>query len=79
MRVFRTIWLLHRWLGLLLLIAPLLPFDSKRAASHWNRIRLVLGVGWLALVAWIAYYGASDGFLLTVDRSKLVSLLSSVR
>lgn len=90
----RTVWLqrallalsaayavlvLHRWVGLVLLLGALLPFATEQAARHWNRVRLVLGIGWLALVAWIAWHGASDGFLLSVDRSRLLAPLALVR
>lgn len=53
---------LHRWIGAALAVAVLL---SGRPAPerYWNRVRLVYGVTWLALIAWITWRGAADGVL----------------
>ncbi len=71
--------LVHRWLGLALLIAPLLPADPARATRHWNRVRAIFGVVWLAMVAWIAWHGTTDGLVAAVPRSQIVSWLVAVR
>jgi 4-hydroxybenzoate polyprenyltransferase len=57
-----AIALLHRTIGIALLVAILIPLgaDTER---YWHRVRLVFGLVWLALVAWVATTGATSGAL----------------
>jgi 4-hydroxybenzoate polyprenyltransferase len=56
---------LHRFIGIALLIAPLLPATGDRE-RYWNRVRLVFGLSWLAIIASIALEGGSSGAVLTI-------------
>ncbi len=56
--------LLHRWLGLLLLLAlpvPMAPGDA--AARRWDIFRALFGITWLALLSAYFLGGRLDGFL----------------
>jgi 4-hydroxybenzoate polyprenyltransferase len=61
--------ILQRWLGLALLVAPLLPApnasdgSAEAIARYWNRVRLVFGLVWLATLAWVYTTGQSAGWL----------------
>jgi 4-hydroxybenzoate polyprenyltransferase len=57
-----AILILHRYLGIALLIAPLVP-ASGDPQRYWNRVRLVFGLSWLAIIASIALQGTSSGVL----------------
>jgi 4-hydroxybenzoate polyprenyltransferase len=57
-----AVLILHRYLGIALLIAPLLP-ASGDPQRYWNRVRLVFGLSWLAIIASIALQGTSSGVL----------------
>lgn len=71
--------MVHRWVGLALLVAPLLPMRRGGAEAHWNRVRGVFGVAWLAMVAWIVETGGTDGLLVRVAREQVVGWLTAVR
>lgn len=62
-----AVLLVHRWIGLGLLLAPLVPIrgdaDASAFASYWNRIRLVFGLTWLAIIASVFFSGSSFGWL----------------
>jgi 4-hydroxybenzoate polyprenyltransferase len=62
-----AIGVLHRFVGIALLLAPLLPAagDPER---YWNRVRLAFGLTWLALVSIIALDGRAHGALLSLSR-----------
>lgn len=74
-----AIALVHRWVGLLLLVSPLLPTNGQNVSSHWNRVRLVFGLTWLGMVAWVAWHGATHGAVLSVSQSDLVAWLTPIR
>lgn len=71
--------LIHRWIGLLLLVSLVLPLKQERAGVYWNRQRAIMGVVWLALVAWLWLYGETDGWLLTLDDNTLIDSLRFLR
>jgi 4-hydroxybenzoate polyprenyltransferase len=52
--------LLHRFIGVALLAALALPFGVE-IERFWHRVRVVFGLVWLALIAWIASTGTSSG------------------
>ncbi len=60
-----AILVLHRWFGLLLLAAPLIPVGGD-VSRYWNRIRMTLGVVWLATLVWVFFTRSSAGWLLHV-------------
>jgi 4-hydroxybenzoate polyprenyltransferase len=61
---------LHRWIGLGMLLTVLLPFHPSKAERHWNRIRLALGLAWLVIVVYVLWTGSSDGLLIQMDRDQ---------
>ncbi|MFO8071620.1 MAG: UbiA family prenyltransferase [Polyangia bacterium] len=67
-----SVLLLHRWIGLALLVAPLIPFDRERTDRYWNRQRLVMGLVWLALIGWAFWFQGSHGWLLQVASDAVV-------
>jgi 4-hydroxybenzoate polyprenyltransferase len=71
--------LIHRWIGLLLLVAPLLPLDARRAGTYWNRQRAIMGLAWLALIGWLWLYGETDGWLLSLRSDTLIEALRWLR
>jgi len=74
-----AIALVHRWLGVLLLLAAVLPFDAAQAARQWNRVRAIFGVAWLGIVAWVVWRGATYGLLSTVSRADVLDVLTALR
>ena len=74
-----AIVLVHRWLGLLILLAAVLPFDAAQAARQWNRVRAIFGVAWLGIVAWVVWRGATYGLLSTVSREHVLEVLTALR
>jgi 4-hydroxybenzoate polyprenyltransferase len=74
-----AILVLNRWVGLALVIAPLVPLEAGRAEAYWNRVRMVQGLAWLAMAAWIAYNGSSTGLVSSIGRDELVAFLTWIR
>jgi 4-hydroxybenzoate polyprenyltransferase len=64
---------LHRFLGAGLLLALLLPTRAVRAdgaataaqaaSRYWNAVRIVFGLVWLGILAWVWSTGSTDGWL----------------
>jgi 4-hydroxybenzoate polyprenyltransferase len=54
---------LQRWAGLVLLVAPLVPFDARDVGRYWTRVRLVFGGAWLGIVGWIYWTGSAAGLV----------------
>lgn len=65
-----TALVLHRWVGAAMILTAFLPFRADQANTHWNRIRIALGLAWLAIVAWVSWTGASYGWVLQLDRAR---------
>ncbi|MCU0689820.1 MAG: UbiA family prenyltransferase [Polyangiaceae bacterium] len=70
---------LHTWIGTGMLGVACLRFPPKQASRHWNRIRLALGVAWLAIVTMVRVTGRTHGLLFSVDASVVLEPLSGVR
>ncbi len=68
--------ILHRWIGLALLISLFLPLKKETADVFWNRQRAIMGIVWLALIGWVFWFGATDGWLFSLDREMVFSSLS---
>ena len=71
--------LIHRWIGLALLLALVLPLHKERADVFWNRQRAIMGVVWLALIGWVFLFGETHGWLFAVDRVDLIEALGFLR
>ena len=56
------------WLAVLPAAAMLVPLDRARVTRTWNLLRLVLGVAFLGAIAWVVWFGATDGIAVQVSR-----------
>ncbi|MBW2262006.1 MAG: UbiA family prenyltransferase [Deltaproteobacteria bacterium] len=74
-----AILVVNCWVGLALLVAPLLPFEKGHEDGYWNRVRMVQGLAWLAMVGWIVWSGSTMGLVASVDGSQLVEWLAFIR
>lgn len=78
MRVFMVlsacyaVLVLNRWFGLALFVTLLIPLNHKKVNIYWNQVRLVMGLAWLAMVAWIYWYGSTTGLLSVVGPEKVI-------
>jgi 4-hydroxybenzoate polyprenyltransferase len=59
---------LHRYAALLQLAAPLVPFASAAPGVYWTRVRLVLGLSWLAALVWVFWTGSTWGWAVEIQR-----------
>ncbi len=74
-----AVTLLHRLIGLALLSTLLVPLDQRRAATHWNRIRMAQGLPWMGITGWIFLRGASQGLLLRLTAAETLAWLRWLR
>jgi 4-hydroxybenzoate polyprenyltransferase len=74
-----AILVLNRWFGLALLATLLIPFKKDKAAAYWNQVRLVTGIVWLAMIAWIFFNGGSSGLLVNIGPEKTFEALTWIR
>ncbi len=74
-----AILVLHRWFGLALIVTLLIPFPKGKAHIYWNRVRVVMGLIWLAMIAWIYWYGCSKGFLVSLGPEDTIPQLTWIR
>jgi 4-hydroxybenzoate polyprenyltransferase len=58
-----AVLLLHKFIGLGLLLAALLPFRADDPSRYWTRVRMVIGLVWLAIIGFIYFTGSTDGVL----------------
>ena len=56
---------LHRWAGAVIAVAVLLPYGAD-ARRYWNRVRVVFGCAWLAIVVLAVETGALSGWVTRV-------------
>lgn len=56
------------WIAILPAAAMLIALDRIHVTRTWNRLRLVLGLAFLAAIAWVTWTGATDGVLVQVSR-----------
>jgi len=68
--------LLHRWVGLFLLVSLFLPLRKERADVYWNRQRMIMGLGWLAIIGWLWLFGESHGWLATIKSTELIEAMA---
>ena len=74
-----AICFLNKWFGLGLLAALLIPFNKEKAAAYWNQVRMVQGIVWLAMVAWIFLSRSSTGLFFTIGPDQRLGLLAFIR
>ena len=58
---------LHPWVAAVTIVALLIPCDERNIETYWTRVKLVYGVAWLMLCAWVFFQGRSAGMLWSVD------------
>lgn len=58
---------LNRWFGFCLFAALAFAVEKGKTETYWNRIRLIFGLAWLAMIGWIYWYGSSAGLIAVVD------------
>jgi 4-hydroxybenzoate polyprenyltransferase len=71
-----AVLVINRWVGLALFVAPFIPLGRDDTSTYWNRVRLVQGLAWLAMVGWVAWSGATTGAVVSVERGQVVGWLS---
>lgn len=74
-----AIAVLNRWVGLALLVAPFIPLRREKTDAYWNQVRMVQGLAWLAMVAWIVWDGSTMGLLVSLGRDQTIEWLSLLR
>ncbi len=60
---------LHPVAALIAAGALFIPFDEKNAERYWTRVKLVSGVAWLVICAFVFFEGHSSGLLASLDRA----------
>jgi 4-hydroxybenzoate polyprenyltransferase len=60
---------MHPIAGALSAAAFAVPFHEDRIAQYWTRVKLVYGITWLFICAWVFLYGQSSGLLWSIPRS----------
>jgi 4-hydroxybenzoate polyprenyltransferase len=64
-----AVLVMHPIAGVITAGALLLPFDPDRVALYWTRVKMVYGVAWLAICAFVFFEGRSAGLLASVERA----------
>lgn len=47
-------------------VALFLPFIESNIEKYWTRVKLVYGVAWLVICAWVWFHGESSGLLASI-------------
>jgi 4-hydroxybenzoate polyprenyltransferase len=50
-------------------VALFIPFPAVNIERYWTRVKLVYGVAWLVICAWVWFHGESSGLLTTIRAS----------
>jgi hypothetical protein len=58
-----TAVVMHPLAAVILAGAFLVPFTPERIERYWTRVKLVYGVAWLFVCAWVYFVGTSAGLL----------------
>lgn len=53
-------------------VALVLPFSPDKVARYWTQVKLVYGIAWLVICAWVFVYGKSAGLVFSLDRNAVV-------
>lgn len=67
---------LHRWFGIGLAVAALLPCRRDHVDRFWNQVRLVSGAGWLLMLGSVLLSGRAQGWLLAASTADRIGWLS---
>jgi 4-hydroxybenzoate polyprenyltransferase len=51
--------------------ALFIPFTESNIERYWTRVKLVYGVSWLVICAWVWLHGESSGLLASIRPSTL--------
>jgi 4-hydroxybenzoate polyprenyltransferase len=51
------------WASAVSLLALVVPFSERSIERYWTRVKLVYGVSWLVLCAWVFWTGERGGWL----------------
>ncbi|MDD5308555.1 MAG: UbiA family prenyltransferase [Deltaproteobacteria bacterium] len=70
---------IHRFVGIGILAALLLPVRQGDEARAWTRLRVVLGLVWLVLVGWILVKGETYGLVTGVSVEDTIAWMTVVR
>jgi 4-hydroxybenzoate polyprenyltransferase len=54
---------LQPWAAAVSLAALVVPFSNANIEGYWTRVKLVYGVAWLVICAWVFWYGSRAGLL----------------
>lgn len=54
---------LQPWAAAVSLGALIVPFSERDIERYWTRVKLVYGVAWLVICAWVFWFGARAGLL----------------
>ena len=68
-----AVLVLNRWFGLALAVTMLIPFNKDKTHIYWNKVRLTMGLVWLAMIGWIWWYGYTTGFLVSIGPEETLS------
>jgi 4-hydroxybenzoate polyprenyltransferase len=60
---------MHPLAAVLSLPALFIPFDDKQIERYWTRVKMVYGLAWLLICAWVFFYGTTSGVLYAFPRS----------
>lgn len=52
------------WAAAVTVLALLIPFSEQRIEQYWTRVKLVYGVSWLIICAWVFWKGQLAGLAL---------------
>ncbi len=74
-----AVLVINRWFGLALFVTLVIPFRKKRADVYWNRVRLVMGLAWLAMIGWIVWQGRTTGWLVSISREEAFAFMEWIR
>jgi 4-hydroxybenzoate polyprenyltransferase len=47
--------------------ALLVPFNPARVEQYWTRVKMVYGIAWLVICAWVFFRGHASGLVWSID------------
>jgi 4-hydroxybenzoate polyprenyltransferase len=53
--------IMQPWAAAVTVVALLIPFSEQRIEQYWTRVKLVYGVSWLIICAWVFWKGQLAG------------------
>ncbi|HMJ13067.1 MAG TPA: UbiA family prenyltransferase [Polyangiaceae bacterium] len=64
---------LHPIAAVITLAALFVPFVPDNVERYWTRVKLVYGIAWLFICAWVFFKGQSSGLLWAIERTASLS------